>query len=187
MAKTDLVNRLGKTNVYVSQGDITQFPADAIVTSINSDGLWYGGIDGAIQRVAGNQYHNQASAQMPLHNLQTVIARGNRKTHKGQFDNVIFVIDDSKSPLQKVVYTGLETANNKGYRSILLPTIRMGVALGTVEKTPEEAIQRMGKGVEDFVKAHSTKIGLREVRFVVYNDPSIAKKLSDGLSKLKSK
>ena len=120
---------MAKPKIYAVEGDITQIPADALMTAINSGGLWFGGIDGAIQRVAGNMYHNQASQAAPLNNLQTVVARGSGK-HKGKFRDVVFVIDDLKSPLDKVVYAGLEAASNEGYTSLLVPTIRMGVMAG---------------------------------------------------------
>lgn len=43
------------------KGDITRMASvNAIVTLINSEGAWFGGVDGAIQRVAGGQYHAQA-------------------------------------------------------------------------------------------------------------------------------
>jgi O-acetyl-ADP-ribose deacetylase (regulator of RNase III) len=54
--------------VSVIEGDITRINADAIVTAINSAGMWFGGIDDAIQRAAGDFYHNQAEAKMPLKN-----------------------------------------------------------------------------------------------------------------------
>ena len=80
--------------LFVSEGDITQMSADALVTAINSDGEWFGCIDGAIDRVAGSFYHAQARSAMPLHDLQTIVAKGNRGNHKGKFDTVIFVVDD---------------------------------------------------------------------------------------------
>jgi|GEM_PF-938692 len=183
MTTNDLINKVENTGIYVSQGDITKMPANAIVTAINSEGMWFGGIDGAIQRVAGNHYHAQAGARMPLSDLQTIVAKGNRKDHQGEFDNVVFVVDDLRSSLDKVVYTGLEVASKEGYQSVLLPTIRMGVMLGAVEKTPEEAVDRMGNGVREFLHKYgsSTKIG--DLRFVVYNDPKITNMLREGLTR----
>ena len=54
--------------VQVTSGDITAVPVDAIVTLINSGGLWFGGVDRAISSVAGDLYHRQARAEMPLRN-----------------------------------------------------------------------------------------------------------------------
>ncbi len=180
MAK-DLIKKVENVGIYVSQGDISRTPAEAIITAINSVGAWSGGIDGAIRRVAGNYYHAQASANMPLLDLQTVVARGNRKDHQGEFDNVVFVVDDLQSTLDNVVYKGLESASNEEYKSVLLPTIRMGVMLGAVEKTPREAIERISNGVREFMQKYgpTTKIG--DLRFVVYNDPKTAEMLRLGL------
>jgi O-acetyl-ADP-ribose deacetylase len=177
----DLIKKVENTGIYVSQGDITRMPADAIITAINSGGMWFGGIDGAIQRAAGNHYHAQASKAMPLEDLQTVVAKGNRRNHKGQFDNVVFVVDDLQTPLDNVVYTGLEAASEEGYQKVLLPTIRMGVMLGQVEKTPQEAVERMSNGVREFMGKYGKKTRIEDLRFVVYNDPRTATMLRDGL------
>jgi len=179
----ELAGKMGNTGVYVSEGDVTRTPADAIITAINSGGMWFGGIDGAISSVAGNHYHSQAGKSMPLSDLQTVIARGNRNDHRGEFDNVVFVVDDLQSPLDNVVYKGLEAASNEGYQNVLLPTIRMGVMLGQVEKTTEEAIDRMSNGVREFLGKYGSQTKLEDLRFVVYNDSQTANMLRDGLAR----
>lgn len=179
----DLIKKVGNTGIYVSQGDISRIPADAIITAINSGGLWFGGIDGVIQRVAENHYHAQAGANMPLTDLQTIVARGNRKDHQGEFDNVVFVVDDLQSHLDNVVYKGLEVASNECYQNVLLPTIRMGVMLGAVEKTPEEAIERMSNGVREFMQKYGSSTKIKNLRFVVYNDANTANMLGKGLAK----
>ena len=168
------------TRVYVTEGDITQIPADALMTAINSGGMWFGGIDGAIQRVAGDMYHNQASQAAPLKDLQTVVARGTG-SHRGKFRDVVFVVDDLESPLNDIVYAGLETASNEGYQHILVPTIRMGVMAGAREKTPQEAVKKMAQGVNDFLDKYSKKTKLENIQFVVYNNPALAMDMSKVL------
>ena len=120
--------------VSVTSEDITMEDADALITAINSSGMWFGGIDGAIQRVAGNQYHKQAS-MMELNDLNVIIARGDRGNHSGHFDNVIFVVDDLKSELHDVIFCGLYAADEAGFRLVTIPAIRTGVMLGVVEKS----------------------------------------------------
>jgi len=172
-----------KPKIYTTEGDITQIPADALMTAINSGGLWFRGIDGAIQRVAGNMYHNQASQASPLRDLQTVVARGTGK-HRGKFRDVVFVIDDLESSLNDVVYAGLEAASNEGYRHILVPTIRMGVMAGAREKTPQEAIMKMAHGVSGFLDKYAERTKLENIQFVVYNNPILAKDMSAVLDKI---
>ena len=179
----DLIKKVGNTGIYVCQGDLSRTPADAIITAINSGGLWFGGIDGAIQRVAGSHYHDQAAAKMPLSDLQTVVARGNRNDHQGEFDNVVFVVDDLQSPLDNVVYKGLETASNEEYQSVVLPTVRMGVMLGAVEKTPQEAVERMSNGVREFMQKYGSTTKIGDLRFVVYNDQKTADMLGSELAR----
>lgn len=166
--------------LQVIEGDITKIKADAIVTAINSEGLWFGGIDRAIQIVAGNLYHYQAQRAMPLKDLQTVIAKRKGKKNLGLFEDVVFVVDDLVSPLNKVIYTGLEAANNEGYQSILLPTIRMGVMNGVVEKTEGEAIGKMAKGINEFLSEYAKKTKLENISFVVYNNTPLARKLNSA-------
>jgi len=163
----------------VISGDISRVPADAIITAINSGRMWFGGIDGVIQRLAGDQFHSQAAAALPLDHGQTVFARGNGS--QLPFKNVIFVIDDLCGPLSEIIFNGLVAASNAGLRSVTLPTIRMGVMLGTVEKTPEEALGQMASGVRRFQKEHPES-SITDLTFVVYNDESIKIALERALT-----
>lgn len=179
------VNKFDKTNIAVKYGDITQIPADAILTAINSaSASWFGGIDGAIMRVAGNHYHNKAAAAGNLSDLTTIVATGNRSAHAGYFDDVVFVVDDLKSPLDEVLYKGLVAASGEGYKRILIPTIRMGVMAG-VKESPEEAIQKMGEGLQKFMEDYAHKTRIEEIIFVVYGDPHLVEKLGSCLRSLK--
>ncbi|MBI4175774.1 MAG: hypothetical protein HY518_01090 [Candidatus Aenigmarchaeota archaeon] len=169
--KRNLVNTVGKTQIYLEEGDITQIPADAMMAAINSFGEWQGGIDRAIYRVAGERYHSQARKAMPLHDLQTVIAKGDRSRHRDQFNDVVFVVDDLRNPLDMVVYSGLEAAHQEQYGSLLIPAIRMGVMTGAVEKTPIETVAKLGEGILEFLRTY-TETNLKDVTFVVYRDPA---------------
>ena len=185
MAQNDnLVAKLANTGLYVVSGDLTQELTDAVMTAINSGGMWLGRIDEAIQRAAGNQYHAQAKAAMPLRDLQVVVAKGNKGSHSGEFRDVIFVVDDLQNPLNRVVYAGLEAAHQHGYEKIVVPTIRMGDMVGVVEKTPEEAVARMSEGINDFVLKYGGQTNLRNITFVVYRDPATVRTLQTGLSRL---
>lgn len=137
---------MDKSSVGVVSGDITRFKVDALITAINSGGMWFGGIDGVINRAAGNLFHLQASKAMPLSDGQVVVAYGNI-TNQGAFTNVVFVVDDLRRSLAEVVYDGLSGASDAGFKSVSLPTIRMGVMLGVVEKTLEEAVVGISTGV----------------------------------------
>jgi O-acetyl-ADP-ribose deacetylase (regulator of RNase III) len=179
------INKVGNTNLYVVEEDITQIRTDAIMTAINSGGMWFGGIDGAIERVAGNFYHRQAAKAAPLNHLQTIIAKGSRgSTNTGEFNDVLFVVDDLETSVDKVVYAGLTAATNEGYNSILLPAIRLGIMRGAVEKTPEQTVKVMMKGLNQFFKEYGTITKLEDIAFVIYRDAKVAQTISEGLKSL---
>jgi len=158
-------------NVTVSNGDVTQTSCDALITAINSGGLWWGGIDSAIMRCAGDMYHRQASRQQPLIDGQVVVARGTND-HLGKFRDVIFVVDDLKRPLQEIVLAGLNQAEAEGYTSVALPSLRTGVMKGAFEKTVEDALMQTATGVLLFESSDPSPQHVQLVQVVVYNDPS---------------
>ena len=167
------------------KGDITRTATvDAIVTLINSGGMWFGGVDGAIQRVAGGQYHAQAGAVLEsrgLSNKQVVVAKGNRADHNGSFNDVVFVVDDLKSPLNELVYKALQSAKSEGYQSIAFPLMRTGVMLGIVEPDLKAVVKEMRLGFDRFFQHEDLDI---DVYVVVYGEPEAVKMLSVSMKLL---
>jgi O-acetyl-ADP-ribose deacetylase (regulator of RNase III) len=168
------------SKVSVVSGDITRVKTDALITAINSGGMWFGGIDGVISRAAGNLFHSQAMKAMPLVDGQTIIARSNNHAHDGAFTDVVFVVDDLRRSLAEVVYDGLKAASGAGFKSVSLPTIRMGVMLGVVEKSIEEAVVEMSVGVRSFLKKN-LDTPIESIIFVVYNDKKTQSLLQKAL------
>jgi O-acetyl-ADP-ribose deacetylase (regulator of RNase III) len=117
---------------------------------------------------------------MPLADGQVVVARSNGHAHDGAFTNVVFVVDDLERPLREVVYNGLKAASDAGFKSVSLPTIRMGVMLEIVEKSVNEAVAEMAKGIQKFLAAESNM--LKNITFVVYNDPKTKALLQKALA-----
>lgn len=168
------------TNVQIVSGDITQQPADALITAINSEGMWFGGIDGAIQRVAGSMFHAQARNAAPLVDGAALLA-GSIDGHRGKFANVIFIIDDLRQPLRNIVSAGLQKAEESRFAEITLPTIRTGVMAGVVEPTVEAALDEMVSAIKAFMATDPKYV--RSITIVVYNDAHaeryLAKQLAD--------
>jgi len=163
----------------VISGDISRVEADALITAINSSGMWFGGIDGVIQRSAGSRFHLQAAAAMPLEHGQTVLAHGNDS--QLPFKNVIFVIDDLRGPLNEIIYNGLKAASEAHYASVTIPTIRMGVMLGVVEKNVNEALSQMAMAIKRFTNDHP-QTSISTATFVVYNDENLRAALERTLN-----
>lgn len=171
---------LGHLTINIVEGDIAAIKTDALVTAINSGGLWSGGIDGVIQRAAGQMFHRQAAAALPLTHAKTVVAK-KQGEHHGQFGDVVFVIDDLEGPLSAVIIAALTAASDAGYKTISLPAIRTGVMLGTVEKDAGEAARQTIIGFKAFAADH--KGSLTEATLVVYNQPIIFNALAYDLER----
>ena len=161
------------TQIVIHDGDISQVPSDAMITAINSGGMWFGGIDGVIQRAAGTGFHQQASAAMPLKDGQTVVAK-KRAAHRGAWGDVVFVIDDLQQPLNKIVRGALTAAGDAGYRTVSLPAIRTGVMLGAVEKNAQQAVAEIILGFRSYLD-ETPGTSIKEIRRVQeFNAPLVA-------------
>lgn len=165
-------------NVYVKSGDVTRdVQVDAIVTLINSDGWWLGGVDGAIKRVAGGLFHAQA-ARAELSDGKVVVAKQGYYSHSGSFKDVIFVVDDLRSILSELVYSALVEAKNQGYQSVSLPLMRTGVMLGAVEPDVRAVVEQMKFAIRKFFEDYKYDL---TIYIVVYNNPQAEKiLLEDG-------
>jgi O-acetyl-ADP-ribose deacetylase (regulator of RNase III) len=139
--------------VSVTCGDITRVTGDAVMTLINSrKNNWYGGVDLALKRVAGERYYEQAAREADrggLRDSQVVIASGSAQQHQGAFDHVVFVVNDLVRPLGDLVVAGIAAAA-AGIRRIALPAMRTGVMLGSYEPTVLAAAREMHRGVNQF-------------------------------------
>lgn len=164
--------------VTVVSGDIAQVKADALISAINSEGMWFGGIDRVIQRHAGGLFHEQAGANMPLKDGQAIVAKGGPR-NRSKFENVIFVVDDLRQPLRAIIFAGLAAAANEGYKTVALPAIRLGVMRGVVEKTPGEAIDEIDAGVRQFFAQHGQQA--MNITFVIYEDRDVEMALREKL------
>lgn len=153
----------------VLQGDITRVAnVDAIVTLVNSGRMWFGGVDGAIQRLS-SQYHSRLGQVPSLTDGEVIVVEGKDIAHTGSFNDVVFVVDDLKTPLSELVYSALQAAKGKGYTSIALPLMRTGVMLGAVEKTLEAVVNQMQLGIDRSLKNNNGSI--INLYVVVYGKP----------------
>lgn len=175
--------RTGKNVIFnILAGDIASIPADAMITAINSSGMWFGGIDGVIQKHAGNQFHSQAMRRGKLTHLDTVVAR-KAQPHSAKFENVVFVVDDLATPLEDIVFAGLLAAAQAGFTSVSLPAIRTGVMLGVVEKTAQDAVNALMRGIVSFFD-DDPDTTINDVRFVIYGGGEIMSLLNTSAQKM---
>lgn len=169
---------------YVREGDITKFPVEAIATLINSSGLWFGGVDGAIQRVAEDHYHHSARIALNTVGLSdgaTILVSGDHNYHNGSFDHVVFVVDDLKRPLSELVYLALERVYSQGITSVALPLMRSGVMLGVVEPDVKAVVQEMLRGIDRFDVQFDPNM---ELTVIVYDNRPAVNLLSSNMTLL---
>ena len=160
------------TRVIVKSGDVTKdVQADALVTLINSEGMWFGGVDGAIMRVAGGLFHSQARA-IPLKDGDVVVAKRGSNSHNGSFKDVIFVVDDLKQPLSNLMYSALREAKVQGYKIVAFPLMRTGVMLGAVEPDVKAVVEQIMIALNKFIADDDWNL---YVYLVVFNDPNSKK------------
>lgn len=137
----------------IVSGDLMSLETEALITAINPNGDWYGYIDREIVGVAKDHYHKEprmALRKSGLNDGSVIVARGNRKFHKGKFDHVIFVVDAFNLPLSKLVYSALVAAHQNDFQEVSLPVIRGGVAFGLVEKTYADVAREIKQGIKMF-------------------------------------
>lgn len=151
------------------KGNIGLVPSDALITTVNSSGLWFGALDGLIQQYAGSEPHAILSGnlrQMQESSAISVPAEGSA------FKHVVFVIDDLNEDLWVPIYTALDAANSYRYKVVTIPTIRYGVMLGIREKTTEEYLAQFAKGINEWITDNDDS-SIEEIKIVVYNDQSM--------------
>lgn len=164
--------------IQVISGNLSAIWADALIAVINSDRNWFGAIDEVIKSVAGRLFHDQVTKET-LIDGQAHFTRGNMN-NSGSFKNVIFVIDDLGKRLHEIILAGLKEAEKQGLDTVTIPTIRMGIAIGLVEKSEDEVLEEMARAIRLFESSRPSSV--KTITFVVYQNPKIEAKLKRLLS-----
>ena len=162
-------------DVEVVSGDIASIEADALITTVNREGLWFGGIDTVIQRVAGGQFHVLAAeAVREGRDVDKVVAR-KVADHGGKFSDVIFVFDELDVEIGRRVISALAAAEKAGYRHVTMPALRLG-AMKNVGWSVEETVGSIVNGIMLFSLSAPVSVEqpvLEKITIVVYNDPEL--------------
>ena len=151
------------------QDDICKVPASTLITLINSQGHWNGGVDNAIYQSSDFMFHSQVTdltRGAKLVDNTSIIAR-ETGPHKGEMRSVIFVVDDLKLKLSALVKTGLDRADREFMSTVIIPVFRTGKMLGMVEESIEEVIQEIIRGIEIHLRGIGGLSRINNVTIVV--------------------
>ena len=167
--------------INVTSGDITRTVeiVDAIATLVNSGGIWFSGVDRAIQRRCGNYYHAHLADQMNFVSDGKVFIVNGKSSRNYNFKDVIFVIDDLTLPLKTLVFNTLEAAQKAGYKRIAMPSMRTGIMLGIVEETTLDTILAIKQGFFTFKEKYPNSALIVDV--IVYDNTDLERLLKNNL------
>lgn len=152
--------------ITVQSGNIGVMPADALITTVNSGGLWAGAIDNIISRYTSNNPHSILKnnlSRMQDCNAISVPAEDS------DFKHVVFVIDDLIHDLWVPLYNALDVAEFAEHKVVTIPLIRHGVMLGVKEKNDDEYVAQFVKGIREWITDNDNPY-LKEIIIVVYRD-----------------
>ncbi len=141
--------RVGKLEVEVRLGDLTQQEADAIVNPANSQ-LWMGGgAAGALKRAGGEQIEREARKHAPLEVGRAVATTAGRLkarwvVHAPTMERPAMATTAEK--VYKATLAALRCANELGAESIVIPG--MGTGVGGVPA--DQAAAAMVRAIREF-------------------------------------
>ena len=145
------MSRIGKVNVKVGRGDITEFDVDAIVNAANSD-LWMGsGVAGAIKSKGGIEIEQEAMKQGPIRPGEAVLTGAGRLKAR-------YVIHCAGMPpggratfdyVRSSVEHAMRLAAEHGIKSIAFPAIGAGVGGLTGKESAQAIIEGIRSHADD--------------------------------------
>ncbi|WP_419787343.1 macro domain-containing protein [Pseudodesulfovibrio sp.] len=154
--------RAGSGQLFLHEGDLTTFEADAIVNAANSRLAGGGGVDGAIHHAAGLQELQRACAATiaeigSLPAGEAVITPGFNLPARFIIHTVgpVWHGGTSREPelLRNAYLNSLKLAHEHGLHTVAFPAISCGVYGYPVAQAARVALEALRQGLEDgFVK-----------------------------------
>ncbi len=172
----------------VENKSVCEVESEALITAVDSNGIWCGQVDLAIRKSVGDYYHQcllghvtQKSSRPMFVDGQVVEVFGD-DNHKGVFNNIIFVIDDTKIPLSEIIFAGLKKANLSNYKVVSMSCIRAGESFGRKEKSLKEMAHQVYEGIRQFLN-YTDCINLKRLLITTYDNAEYKQLLLDEFAK----
>ncbi len=174
-------SKVGRTDIVIERGDITDWEVDAIVNAANSH-LWMGaGVAGAIKKKGGIIIEEEAVQQGPIEVGEAVVTTAGNLA-------ATYVIhaaamgQDLKTDAEKIAratLSSLKRADDLKISSIAFPALGTGVG----GFPPGQAAEVMLGALLGHLKAGTTT--LQKIAFVLYQDEAV-KAFTDTLTRLRA-
>lgn len=159
--------RIGKGELKIVQGDITEQATEAIVNAANNH-LWMGaGVAGAIKRKGGEQIEEEAVAQGPIDVGQAIVTTGGKLKAKFVIHAAVMG-QDLRTDAEKIkaaTRSALRLADEHRITSLSFPALGTGVG----GFSPFHCARIMLTEVIDFLQSARH---LRSVMFVLFDKPT---------------
>ena len=175
--------KIGKANLRLVRGDITEMETDAIVNAANSSLMGGGGVDGAIHRKGGPKILEECrrirATEWPqgLPTGKAVITSGGNLKAKHVIHTVgpVWRGGNHSEPelLAQAYQNSLRLAVSKGLKTVAFPSTSTGADGYPVEEACRVAL----KAIKDFLEKEDN---LAEVVFVLFSEHDL-KTYAEGM------
>lgn len=138
--------------VTLSVKDAHRLEGHILVVSVPLDGEPKDLLNDSVRRLTEAQYHRQLDEMRPLHSGDLIFAK-KEQPHGLGFEDILFVIDDQRTPLRDLITSALIFADDELEASkVILPLFwTVGdMARRGLESDPEELIHDAIRGLTTF-------------------------------------
>ena len=155
--------KVGKCEVEVREGDITEFEGDAIVNAANSLMIMGGGVAGAIKRKGGEEIEREAMSKAPVPVGQAIYTSAGRLKAKYIIHAPTMPEPAMRIPPENAYLAtkaALRLAKELGVKSIAFPAMGAGVGgLSVYESTRQmlKAIEEECEGMKVYLYAYGKR------------------------------
>jgi len=161
--------RIGKTEIEVLQGDITEQETEAIVNAANNRLIMGGGVAGAIRRKGGQEIQEECSKAGPIPIGEAAVTGAGKLKAKYVIHAATMGMDfdTDEEKIRSSVRNSLKRAEEKKIGSIAFPALGCGVGGFPERRAAEIMLEEIKAHLKEFADS-----SLKEIVFVLYDKAS---------------
>lgn len=161
------MTRIGRTEIVIKMGDLTEEEADALVNAANNE-LWMGGgVAGALKRKGGQAIESEAVARGPIGVGEAVATGGGTLRARYVIHAAVMAMDfrTDADIIARATQSTLARADELGLKSIAFPAFGTGVG----RFPPDQAAHAMLATIKRHAERGTT--ALEHVSIILYDKP----------------